>query len=215
MEAEGSDRADETTHRGRFIVFEGGDGTGKSTQARLFADRVGAVFTREPGGTPISEAIRDIVLDADRPEMVPRTEALLMAAARAQHVHELIVPTIEAGRNVVCDRFVASSLAYQGVGRALGVDAVLAINEFATAGLRPDLVVLLEIDSEVARERLGDDLDRIERSGSDLARRVAATYREFAAAHPDRWVIVDGSGAPDAVGDRVAAAVADRLGALA
>ena len=198
--------------RGRFIVFEGGDGCGKSTQAARLAERLDARLTREPGGTAVGARIRALVLDPDFPELGDRTEALLMAADRAQHVSELIEPTLAAGRHVVSDRHVASSLAYQGVGRGLGVDAVLELNRFATGDLVPDLVVLLDVDASEAAERLGDDLDRIESAGSELASTVRQSYHRFAADDPDHWVVVDGNGTPDEVGARVAAAVQERLG---
>ena len=197
--------------RGRFIVFEGGDGCGKSTQASRLANRIGARLTREPGGTLVGGRIRALVLDPDFPELADRTEALLMAADRAQHVAELIEPTLQSGQHVVSDRHVASSLAYQGVGRGLGVEAVLELNRFATGDLVPDLVVLLDVPARVATDRLGHELDRIESAGSDLAVAVRESYAGFAAAHPDRWVVVDGVGSPDDVAARVSTAVADRL----
>lgn len=198
--------------RGFFIVFEGGDGCGKSTQAALLAERIDARLTREPGGTGSGAKIRQIVLDPDHPELGDRTEALLMAADRAQHVAELIRPTLAAGRHVVSDRFVASSLAYQGVGRGLGVPEVQAINDFATGGLTPDLVILVEVDTAIASERMGDDLDRIEAAGSDLANSVRRTYRDLAAQTPELWVTVDGVGTPSEVARRVEEAISARLG---
>lgn len=120
---------------GRFIAVEGADGTGKSTQARLLADRLGGLFTREPGGTPLGERIRDLVLDPMGEGPVDRAEALLMAAARAQHVDLVVAPALAAGRDVVSDRFVASSIAYQGLGRGLGAGPVAEVNAFATGGL--------------------------------------------------------------------------------
>lgn len=203
-----------TTHgtRGRFIAFEGGDGSGKSTQAGLLAETFDATLTREPGGTIVSTKIRELVLDPAHPELTARTEALLMAAARAQHVEELIVPTLESGRDVVSDRYVASSLAYQGVGRGLGVDLIADLNAFATAGLEPDLTVLLDTDPVAARSRLGDDLDRIEEAGADLGLRVVECYRSFAADAPDKWVVVDANGSIGEVASRVHAAVTERLG---
>lgn len=200
--------------RGRFIVFEGGDGSGKSTHAKILADRIGARLTREPGGTAVGEKIREVVLTAEHPELADRTEALLMAAGRAQHVAELIDPTLESGRHVVSDRFVASSLAYQGVGRGLGIDAVLALNDFGTAGLKPDLILLLDIPGDVASTRLDRTLDRIESAGTDLAARVRQTYLDFAAADPERWAVIDGSGPVDDVSEQIANVVSDRLGEL-
>ena len=198
--------------RGLLIVFEGGDGSGKSTQAARLATRLDAVLTREPGGTPIGDLIRSLVLDPTHTELADRTEALLMAAARAQHVDELVEPALQAGRHVISDRYVASSLAYQGVGRGLGVDAIEELNRFATNELVADLTVLLDTDPRAARERLGETLDRIEDAGAALGERVVETYRTLAEADPDRWVAVDASGSVDAVTARVDAAVAERLG---
>ena len=200
-----------TAKRGRFIAFEGGDGSGKSTQAALLAESLDAVLTREPGGTSIGSKVRELVLDPAYPDMTNRTEALLMAAARAQHVEERILPDLLAGRDVISDRYVASSLAYQGVGRNLGIDVVAELNEFATGGLAPDLTVLLDADPTAARARLGTDLDRIEEAGIDLGRQVVETYRVLAAATPDLWVIVDASGDVDTVAERVLHAVTERL----
>lgn len=194
-------------HRGRFIAFEGGDGSGKSTQAARLADSLGAVLTREPGGTEIGGKIRELVLDPAHRELTSRTEALLMAAARAQHVEERILPDLLAGRDVISDRFVASSLAYQGVGRGLGIETIAELNEFATNQLTPDLTVLLDVDPAAARDRLGSDLDRIEEAGADLGRRVVETYRVLAAASPEQWIVVDANGSIDEVADRVKTAV--------
>ena len=200
---------------GRFIAVEGADGTGKSTQARLLAERLGALFTREPGGTPLGEQIRDLVLDPAGEAPVDRAEALLMAAARAQHVDLVVAPALAAGRDVVSDRYVASSIAYQGHGRGLGAGSVAEVNEFATGGLAPDLVVLIEVAAPVAGSQLGEDregeLDRIEQAGDDLQGVVADAYRAMAIADPDRWVIIDGDGTVDEVAARVAAMVDDWL----
>ena len=196
---------------GRFIAVEGADGTGKSTQARLLAERLGAVFTREPGGTPLGERIRALVLDPSGDQPVDRAEALLMAAARAQHVAAVVEPALAAGRDVVSDRYVASSVAYQGYGRGLGAEAVLAVNRFATDGLQPDLVVLITIEARVAVRRLGEDLDRIEQAGDAFQAAVVAAYSEMAAADPERWRVVDGDGTVEEVAVRVAAAVDGRL----
>jgi len=200
---------------GRFIAVEGADGTGKSTQARLLAERLGALFTREPGGTPLGEQIRDLVLDPAGEAPVDRAEALLMAAARAQHVDLVVAPALAAGRDVVSDRYVASSIAYQGHGRGLGAGSVAEVNEFATGGLAPDLVVLIEVSAPVASSRLGDDregeLDRIEQAGDDLQGVVSDAYRAMAMADPDRWVIIDGDGTVDEVAARVAGTVDDWL----
>ncbi len=138
-----------------------------------------------------------------------------MAAARAQHVERVVAPALAAGRDVVSDRYVASSIAYQGHGRGLGADAVAEVNRFATVGLEPDLVVLVVLDVPLAADRLGGagDRDRIERAGDDLQAVVVAAYREMATADPDRWVVVDGSGTIEEVAARVTAAVDARLDA--
>ena len=196
---------------GHFIAVEGADGTGKSTQARLLAERLGALFTREPGGTPLGERIRALVLDPSGDPPVDRAEALLMAAARAQHVAEVVEPALAAGRDVVSDRYVASSVAYQGYGRGLGAEAIMAVNRFATDDLQPDLVVLILVDAPVAVRRLGDHLDRIEQAGDAFQTAVVAAYSEMAIADPDRWLVVDGNGTVEEVAARVAAAVEERL----
>lgn len=198
--------------RGYFIALEGGDGCGKSTQAAMLAQRIGARSTREPGGTRVGERIRSVVLDPDLPEMTDRTEALLMAADRAQHVAELVEPALARGEHVVTDRYVSSSLVYQGVGRGLGIESVKELNDFGTGGLFPDLVVLLDIDVATSHERLGHDLDRIESSGQTLADLVRATYHRFAESDPQRWATVDATGDIDTVAERVAAVVRSRLG---
>jgi dTMP kinase len=200
---------------GRFVVFEGGEGSGKTTQARLLAERWGADFTFEPGGTELGRTLRDLLLDPDNGDLDPRAEALLMAADRAHHVATRIQPALMRGRDVVCDRFVGSSLAYQGYGRGLGVEAVRSLSEFATAGLVPDLVVLLVVSPEVAGERLAAEgkPDRMEAAGDEFHRAVADGYAELAAAEPDRWVVVSGEGTVEEVQARVDAAVAERFGA--
>ena len=195
-----------------FVAFEGGEGTGKSTQARLLADRLGpgTVLTREPGGTAIGAAIRSLVLDADTTGLAPRAEALLLAADRAQHVAEVIAPAVAAGRDVVTDRFSGSSLAYQGHGRGLGPDTVADLSAFATDGITPDLVVLLVVPPEVRAARIaarGAAADRIEREPDGFHERVEEGFRALAAAHPDHWVVIDGEGPVDDVAASVWAAV--------
>ena len=199
---------------GRFVVFEGGEGSGKSTQARRLAERWGAVLTFEPGATEVGKRLREILLSPDTGHLEPRAEALLMAADRAHHVATVIQPALLRGRDVVCDRFVGSSLAYQGYGRDLGVNEVAALSAFATDGLQPDLVVLLVVAPEDARARMaaaGAPDDRLEAAGDEFHRRVAEGYGMLAAHDPDRWVVVDGSGPADEVADRVAAVVEERL----
>ena len=178
-----------------FVTFEGLDGSGKTTQAVLLADAlrgegVEVVSTREPGGTPLGEAIRDLVLHGGH--VAPWAEAALYAASRAQHVDGVIRPALERGATVVCDRYIDSSVAYQGVGRGLGLEEVLALNLAVVGGLLPDRTVLVEIDPETAAERVGSSGDRIERDGIALWRRVADAYRTLAGRYPERYVVVDG-----------------------
>jgi len=192
--------------RGRFLALEGGEATGKSTQARLLAERLGAVLTREPGGTDVGERVRTLVLDPAVPVDF-RAEALLMAAARAQHVTEVIEPALAAGRHVVTDRFTPSSLAYQGIGRGLGVEPVAALSAFATSGLEPDVVLLLDLPLEMAAARLSNEPDRLEREGAPFHARVAVAFRQLAAADPSRWAVVPADGTVDEVAARVWEAV--------
>jgi len=196
---------------GRFIALEGGEGCGKSTQAQRLADHLGARLTREPGGTPAGERLRDIVLDPATGELDFRAEVLLIAAARADHVARVIRPALEGGEDVVTDRYVASSLAYQGHGRQLGVADVARINEWATGGLKPDLTILIDVPEEVAAQRMDTDLDRLEAVGDGFHGRVADGYRALAAADPEGWAVIDGAGTVDEVFARVLAAVQDRL----
>ena len=202
---------DSSPSRGLLIAFEGGDGSGKSTQAERLAERIGAKFTREPGGTAVGDKIRELVLDPEHPELADRTEALLMAAARAQHVDELIAPCLESGRHVVTDRYVASSLAYQGVGRGLGIETIATLNQFATHGVMPDLTVFLDVDVDAARNRLGEHLDRIEDAGAGLGERVVETYRLLAAQDPEGWIVVDANGSIEDVAARIDAAISERF----
>lgn len=195
--------------RGRLIVLEGGEGSGKSTQAALLASRLGAVLTREPGGTEVGGRIREIVLDpALAAPLAPWAEALLMAADRAQHVAEVIEPALARGDDVVSDRFTGSTLAYQGFARGLDLDALARLSALATGRLEPDIVVLLDVPDDVAVARMGAVRDRMEAAGVEFHRRVASGYRTLAAADPSRWVVVDGTGAVDDVAARVARAVA-------
>ena len=196
-----------------FIVVEGGDASGKSTQARLLADRLrtlgrDVVPTFEPGATPAGAAIRALLLDGDAP-IDPTTEALLLAADRAQEVADVIRPALARDAVVVSDRFVPSSLAYQGVGRGLGVEKVERLNSWATGGLEPDLVVVLDVDEDVVTSRRATPGDRLERAGTGFHAAVRAAYRTLAA---DRgWVVIDGEPDVDAVAERVWDVVRDRL----
>jgi len=195
----------------RFIAFEGGEGCGKSTQARRLATRLDAVLTREPGGTALGVRLRELLLDPQTVELAPRAEALLMAADRAQHVAEVVRPALADGRHVVSDRFAGSSLAYQGFGRGLAVEEVAHLSDWASVGLAPDLVILLVVSSDVARARLARQLDRFEQEDPGFHQRVADGFTALAAADPDRWVVIDGYGSVDEVADRVGDAVAQRL----
>ena len=191
---------------GRWIAFEGGEGSGKSTQARRLADRLGAVLTREPGGTLVGERVRELLLDPTVADLDARAEALLMAADRAQHVSERVRPALASGRDVVSDRSAYSSLAYQGHGRGLGVEHVRRLCDWATDGLWPDVAVLLEVPADERAERMKDPPDRMESAGTDFHAVVAEGFRELAAAEPDRWLVVDGTGDVEAVTARVAEA---------
>jgi dTMP kinase len=197
--------------RGRFIAFEGGEGSGKSTQAALLAASLGAVLTREPGGTTLGARIRELVLSPDTGEVDPRAEALLMAADRAQHVALVVEPALASGRHVVTDRFAGSSIAYQGFGRGLPAGEVEHLSRWATAGCWPDLVVLLDVSPEVAGARLQRALDRMESAGADFHRRVADGFRTLAVAAPELWVVLDGTVPVDEVHEGVVAVVRERL----
>ena len=194
---------------GRFIALEGGEGSGKSTQAKLLADDLGALATFEPGDTALGVGIRAVLLDPATAALDDRAEALLMAADRAQHVAEIIRPALEMGRHVVCDRYMASSIAYQGYGRGLPTDWIAKLSAWATGGLVPDVTLLLDVPAEVAATRLPGKRDRFESAGDAFHQRVIDGYRELAA--DPTWVIVDGSGSVEEVAVAVRAAVRDRL----
>lgn len=194
-----------------YIAFEGGEGSGKSTQASRLAARLDAVLTREPGATPLGAELRRLLLGADSAPVGSRAETLLMAADRAQHLDEIVRPALVAGRHVVSDRSAYSSLAYQGAGRGLGIEAVRSISDWAVDGRWPDVVVWLKIDPEQARGRLGAERDRLEQEADDFHQRVDNGFEELAAAEPDRWVTIDASGDPDQVEARVWEQIAQRL----
>lgn len=196
----------------RFIALEGGEAAGKSTQAALLAQHLGAVLTREPGGTELGEALRRILLDPGLPPPVARAEALLMLAARAQHVAEVIEPALARGQDVVCDRFSGSTLAYQGYGRGLDVAELAALDRWATAGREPDVVVLLAVPAPVARRRRDGGGDRFEEEDCEFRRRVEDGFAALAAAHPERWRTVDGTRSIEEVARAVRAAVGQTLG---
>ncbi|MFL5955502.1 MAG: dTMP kinase [Gaiellaceae bacterium] len=189
-----------------FVTFEGVDWSGKSTQAGLLAGWLAAegrtvLTTREPGGTPVGEAVREIVLHGH--DMAPWAEAALYAAARADHVEHAIRPALERGEDVVCDRYIDSSVAYQGFARGLGEERVLELNLVVTRGLVPDRTFLVLLDPEEARRRGAGDPDRIEREGDDFMRRVDEGFRMLAATFPQRIVVLDGSRSPDEIAEEV------------
>jgi dTMP kinase len=189
-----------------FVTFEGLDGSGKSTQARLLTkalrdDGRDVVATREPGGTALGEGIRDLLLGGT--DVSAWAEAALFAAARAQLVEEVIAPALARGADVVCDRYLDSSLAYQGIARGLGLERVLELNLHAVGGLLPDRTYLLQIDPEESARRLREPGDRIEREAGDFSARVAEAYRELAAAFPERITTIDGTRPPEEIGREI------------
>ena len=201
--------------RGRLIALEGVDGCGKSTQAVLLADAIGALATAEPGATRLGATLRTLLLDPDLPAVSERAEALLMAADRAQHVAEVVGPALDQGRWVVTERFSGSTLAYQGYGRGLDLDELRRLVAWAAGGIEADLTILLDVPPAVARGRL--DLaraDRLEQLDTGFHDRVRAGYRALAAADPDGWVLVDAGGSVDVVAGHLLAAVEDHLGPL-
>jgi dTMP kinase len=174
-----------------FITFEGIDRSGKTTQAKLLADALGdqAVLVREPGGTPAAERIREVVKED---ELSPISETLLFSAARADLIERVIRPALDAGKTVIGDRYVDSTVAYQGGARGLGIDRVEELNRWLTGDLWPEVTFLLDVDPAMASARSGE-LDRFEREGESLQRAVAAAYEELAQRHPERYVRLDGT----------------------
>lgn len=202
-----------TTERGRFIVLEGGEGSGKSTQVPRLAERMRAggrevVVTFEPGATVRGAELRRFVLDTEDP-LDPRAELLVMVADRAQHVAEVIAPALARGADVVSDRYSPSTLAYQGRARGLGVDDVARISHWAADGIEPDLVVVLDVPDEVANARVPSSRDRVERAGDTFHAAVRTAYRELAAERG--WVVVDARAAPDEVAERIWSVVCERF----
>ena len=206
--------------RGRLVAIEGGEGAGKSTQALLLANSIAAELSREPGGSPVAERIRALLLDPSLGSLAPRAELYLMlAAARAQHLVERIEPALAAGRHVVVDRFAGSTLAYQGYGRGLPIAEVRQACDLAAGGRWPDLSVLLDLPLEVAEARRADQdtqlagvrADRIEAEDREFHLRVCEGFRKIAADDAEHWVVVDGSRSQDEVAADVLAAVRERL----
>lgn len=208
--------------RGKFITFEGGEGAGKSTQARMLVDALRAqgrdvVLTREPGGTPGAEAIRSLLLDPPGDGWGARAEALLFAAARADHVARLIEPALARGAWVVCDRFIDSSRAYQGGGGGLDDADLRDLHRIGSAAVMPDLTILIEVPATLVAERLairdGGASDAIGGRGADYHGKVGAAFRRLADAEPGRFAILDGAGEPQQIHAAVLAAITALAGA--
>lgn len=195
-----------------YIALEGLEGCGKSTHTKRLGEHLEAVITREPGGTRIGSLLRGILADPGNTDLAPRTEALLMAADRAQHMTEVIQPALESGRHVVSDRSIYSTLAYQGYGRRLGVPDLLQISTWALGNRLPDLVVFIDVPTPVLNERLAKrNLDRFEREGADFFARINDGFHELIAADPQRWVVIDGTAPKDDVEAAIRTRVRDRL----
>jgi dTMP kinase len=197
--------------RGVFITFEGPDGSGKSTQARMLAERLRGegrpvLESVEPGGTPIGQQVRRILLDPVNKELTPTAELLLMFAARAQNVEQWILPALGEGKIVISDRFTDSSLAYQGAGRGLGEDTVLSLDHIACRGLIPDLTICIDIDTETGLARAlarGGKETRLEEQAIEFHHKVRAAYHELARTEPRRFRLIDGCGTPEAIAMKV------------
>lgn len=200
---------------GTFIAFEGGEGAGKSTQEAMLAQWLtdrghDVVRTREPGGTPAGEVIRTVLLGNEYEGLDERAEALLFAAARGEHVARVIRPALEAGNVVVCDRFIDSSIAYQGVGRSLGIDVVRELNTWATRGLLPDLTVVLDVDPVIGLSRVGSP-DRLESEPIEYHQAVRQAFLDIANVEPDRYLVVDSAQEPEAIAALIREQVMARL----
>lgn len=207
--------------RGLFISIEGADGSGKSTQIELLKkylneNKYDIVLTREPGGTNISEAIRNIILDKQYMEMSDTTEALLYAASRAQHVEQFIKPSLEQGNIVICDRFVDSSVIYQGCARGLGIETIEEINKYATKGIEPDITILLDIQPEqgIKRKENQKELDRLELQKFQFHKKVCDGYKELAKKHPHRIKKIDASKSIDEIHKKIINIVNEKINEL-
>ncbi len=201
--------------KGWFVTFEGLDKAGKTTQINLFCDflhekSISFLFTREPGGNPVSEKIRSLLLDPQN-SINPMCEAMLYAAARSELVHSVLQPAIDSGCNVVCDRYVDSSVAYQGFGRELGMDAVMDINAHATGGLMPNLTFFLSLSPEDAQRRARGEKDRIESAESAFHERVYRGYQTICAMEPERFCVIDANRPIDVVQKEIQAAFCERF----
>lgn len=204
----------ENVKRGKFITFEGCDGCGKSTQLKMMSEYltqegVAHIFTREPGGGKISEAIREILLSGKNSEMTDECEALLYAASRVQHLSDRVEPALSKGELVICDRYVDSSLAYQAYARGLGVDFITKINAFALEKYLPDVTVFIDLSPEAAfkRKKGADADDRLEQAGMAFHNKVYAGYKKLAEENPNRFVCIDGNNTPEEIFKQIVAAL--------
>ena len=199
------------TDRPPYIAFEGAEGCGKSTQAARFADAIGALLTRETGGTEVGARLRSVLHDTSVRNLDARAEALITAADRAQHIAEVVRPALDAGRAVVSDRSVYSTLAYQGYGRELDIDEIRRLNRWGTRGVWPTTVVFVDTPDDVIAERMSRrDLDRFEAEGDAFHARVLAGFRAMAAADPEHWVTVRAVGSVDGVAKQILQVMAER-----
>ena len=203
--------------RGKFITFEGCDGCGKSTQLKMMSDYltengVPHIFTREPGGGKISEAIREILLSGKNSEMTDECEALLYAAARVQHLSDRVEPALAKGELVICDRYVDSSLAYQAYARGLGTNFITKINAFALENYLPDVTVFIDLTPEAAfrRKKGADENDRLEQAGMEFHNRVYAGYKKLAEENPSRFVCIDGNQTPEEIFKQIVATLQEK-----
>ena len=201
------------TNAGRYIALEGAEGCGKSTHAARLGEALDAVLTRETGGTHLGNEIRTLLHDPANTHLADKAEALLIAADRAQHLHEVVRPALTTGRHVVSDRSAFSSLAYQGYGRGLPLEIVREISDWALDGHWPELEILIDVPVELLSERMAKrDLDRFEQADEAFHARVRAGFAEMAAADPDRWVVIDGTLEKDEVAHAIRTATLTRLG---
>ena len=203
-----------------FITFEGGEGTGKSTALKAISayfeeNKIPFILSREPGGTPIGEEIRNVILSKNNGAMDLRVEALLFAASRRQHLIEKIWPALKAGTNVLCDRYLDSSLAYQGNARGLGIENVLKVNEFATEGTFPDITLFFDLDPEVGLKRIAAnqqrEVNRLDLEKMSFHKSVRAGFLKLAKMYPNRYVVIDASKSPQEVADACINAIKERM----